>query len=85
MNGLILYKLFRNNFGDFEMVMRFIQTYNAFAGSKILGGLVFYYISFIVKPERKGYVFDYELLRQAFSTYYACVNSRSKIKIKFID
>ena len=59
MNGEIIHRLFKHHFGDFEVVMRFINKYNAFGGSKLLGRLVFFYISFIVRPERKGYILDY--------------------------
>jgi hypothetical protein len=65
--------------------MRFTQVYQAFGASKLFGGLLFNHITFIGKPDRKGYVYDYEFLKHAFSVYYSCVNLRSKIKLKFIE
>ena len=85
MNGKILYDMFKHHYSDFEIVMRFLYSYNAFGGSKLLGGLMFGHITFISKPDRKGYQNDYDLLKQAFSIYYTCVNLRSKIKLKFIE
>lgn len=84
-DGRILYDLFKHHFEDFEIVMRFINSYNVFGGARLLGGLMFNHISNVGKPDRKGFQNDYDLLKQSFSIYYTCVNLRSKIKVKYID
>lgn len=76
--------MFKHHYSDLELIMRFIKTYNLFAGSKILGALMFNHITNLGNPLRKGYNFDYQLLKNSFSIYHTCVNLRTKIKLRHL-
>lgn len=83
--GELFNQVFTLSYTDLEVVIKFFHLYNVYTSSRMLGGSVFHQLSMMLRPDRKGYKFDFDLFKQISNIYWGCVNMKSKIKVKFIE
>lgn len=85
LKGDIIYTYLKFHFHDLEILFRFYIKYGAFAGSKMLGGLVYQHVNIGGKGDRKGYKIDYEYVKLMLEIYYSCLYLKTRVRSKFIE